>query len=1258
VADPCARRGPLIRAGLTQDSRRLPELARDHFLPDERDLADLVLFGGRFAREVRYYDPANVPDGDWTEFFESDLTASLAALAKLPVESFRLFQADLEAWLKAEPGRAPAEVAAHAKLWFHLPIALLTRAGTHHARLPAEHPLHAQAIRLAAQDLAQPLADLAGWHKGALQDAAGPGADILDGDPLDPAAYNLDGAPADSRLRLNPTVAEIAFGGQPFAAAPVPEPILSGLPVGGWPQLYAATPADPSPYLDAAGAANREYEQIYDALSYNLLSSAVARVYQALERLRQEGEAALAASLEDFGSHAAHHGLWLAFLQLFRHARDAMNGFTGRHLDYYLQDVLRLAPRAPVPDKAHLVFELAKGREAHLLPAGTLFRGGNDALGHAVAYALESDIVVSRARLAEMRGVFIEAGGTAAQPTRLPRAAPVVASRDGLGEVELAEDDPAFPPFGPADSPPARVGFAVADRKLFLREGSRRIVLRAELTAAVADTTIAAPFLVRLSGAEGWVEKAGAGQVTVRIDNAFVEEPEKTRVGSKRKTAKVAGGGKAAGGRSIFFPEDFTVPKPHVVRLLEIDLALTPEDPAIVPLDPELHGTEHAAGVPVAEVLLDFAAATAPRAYAVLRDVRFERVTVRAEASGLRDLMVIADGAEVDPAKPLAPFGARPRVGSALTIGSSEIFSKPIEALRLTLDWQIPYSVSGFFRKREASDIRPDEQVLSGGQWLPAGSGTQLGFGETNYVAALAGADVIDGLAEQTLENPPLTTAARTGFLRMVINEHFGHETYVRENTRALIALAGGTAYAGNDALFNFIDADPGTALKQVPLPPYDPVLTRIEAAYETLRESAEGFALLHPFGVTEGTAESRLLPALPEEGALHLGVADLRLPARLTLLVQVADGTGDPLLPVPELEFAYLDGDAWVPLSEQDVDDKTANVTTSGVLGVNLPEAAGSDHRVLPSGLVWLRLRAPSHAAALNRLLSVEAQAARVMFMDQGNDPAFLATPLPAESIGKLVVPDPAIKKIRQPFASFGGRPAETRAAMDVRVSERLRHKDRAIAAWDVEALVLEAFPALYRVKCLGITELKRDAAGVMLADNELMPGAVTVVGVPFTHGDTGRDPLRPYTDQATLAAVDSFLRGRLSPFVRLEVTNPKLEEVQVDFKVRFRPQIGDIAFYMDALNTALVGFLTPWSQPGGGEITFGGKLWKSAVIDFLDEQPEVDFVTEVRLYHKPDIAAADGAWTPIDVELIEATTSRSILVSARSHVIAEAPA
>lgn len=1303
AADPCARRNPLVRSGLTQDGRRRAELASDHFLPDERDLADLVLFAQRFARHIAYYDAENKKAGDWTAFFESDVTASLAALSKLPVDAFRTFTLDLETWLKAESGREDDQLSAYAKLGLHLPFALFGMAGAHHARLPGDQAFVPAVIHLAGRSLEEPLRRLIAYYSGALAapvlgSGLGQGNEIFTDTPLARADYNIDGAEGDTRLRLSSTIADALIGNPKLSDAVVPDRILTQIPPGNWRELFDTTTADPSPYVDAIGAAHQRYEQIYDALSYNLLTTAVEQIYQGMERIRRDAAAHLAASLESFAQHTPHYGLWLAFLQLFSHAQGELNRFTERHLDFYFRDVLRLSRRAAAPDNAHLVFELAKGRKSRLLTAGTLFRAGKDETGAAVGYALEGDIVVNTASVAELRGLRIETAGTTARPAQTPRAAAVVKSRDGPGEVELAAGDPAWPPFGPAASLAARIGFAIADRKLFLREGDRTIIVRAELKSPLPVTRITPRWTVRLTGDEGWFEIAGNAEISTRIDNAYVETDDsgarpgsRARPGAKlramqrtrqrAKAAKASIADRKRGPRLIGPGRELAwggggrkSPPGKTLHIIEITVTLDADDPPVVPLDAKLHGAEHAPGVPVIEIAFDFDAATTARAFAELRDLEVDRVTLRTEAKGLKNLMVAGGGGVADVSKPFAPFGAQPRTGAEFIIGSSEIFSKSIEAWRLEVDWEARYNTTGFFRNRTADQYNPQEYVLAGGRWSLAnalrtivfGRGrparriaghTDIHLGEDTATIELESADLIDGLTEQTLENPPLDAKSVNGFMRMRLPLDFGHAAYVVENTRALVGLAGGAAYSPSPGV-NPYDSDPGKGTKLLPHEPFNPVITRLEAAYETPREEVEAFSHLHPFGAAAGTADGRLFPEMPFEGALLIGVADFAPPARLTLLIQVADGSGDPLKKAPDLEFALLDGDTWIDFEPQDVDDKTVNLTGSGVLGLNVPEEADTDHDVLPAGLHWIRIAAPRDADALNRLLSIDAQAARVAFADAGNDPAFLRTPLEAGAIAKLVTPDAAIKKIVQPYSSFGGRPLEAPGAFATRVSERLRHKDRAVTLWDYEALVLEAFPRLYRAKCLNTSELKRDGQNVIIADNELMPGAVTVVTVPWTHGQNARDPLRPYTDQATLTAVDAFLRRRVSPFVRLEVQNPKFEEVKVDFKVRFGLEIGDIAFYIDELNKAVIGYLTPWAREGGGEIAFGGRLWKSSIIDFVEEQPHVDFVTDFRLYHKIDIDAPDGGWSPVDVEVIEATTARSILVSASRHTINEAPA
>jgi hypothetical protein len=1051
MSDLCAIRNPLVRSGLTQDGRRKAELATDHFLPDERDLADLVLFGQRFARHMAYYNADNKKAGDWSAFFEADVTASLAAMAKLPVDAFRTFQLDLERWLRAEPGRDPAELSAHAKLGCHLPATLFRIAGAHHARLPNDHPFATAMIQLAGRSLADPLARLVAYYRGA---TVVPGADnsIFADTPLDMAEFNIAGAPGDSRLRLSSTIAEAVADTPELSALAVPDAVMRQFPQTTWAAFYADIQPDTSPYVDAIGSANQRYEQIYDALSYNLLIAAIERIYQGAVQIQREASGHLAASLEDFAHHTPHYGLWLTFLQLFRHAQGEINKFTGRHLDFYFREVLRLAPRAAEPDKAHLLFELAKGRTSHLLTAGTLFRAGKDGTGAPVSYALENDIVLNTASVAELRALQIDSHGTATQPAETPHAALVVKSRDGLGEVDLSPDDLSWPPFGPQASPTARVGFAIADRKLFLREGERTITIRAELKSPLQDTAIAPRWIVRLTGDEDWFEVTGTAGISTIIDNAFDEssgssEPEslgpKLPVGPKswlgrRRGAKTSAkvrarerakararqrAGKRAAQRAKAAahktPRKFGPrfggfgrrvrgkPAVELRHIVEITVKLDANDPPVVPLDAKLHGDAHEPGVPVIEVAFDFDAESTPRAFAAMRDLEAERVTLQTKAEGVKNLMVAAGGGIADASKPFAPFGAQPRAGAQLIIGSSEIFSKSISAWRLHVDWEQPYNKDDFFWNNSADDYNVSEEVLTAGRWVSAGTSgtTDIHLDETSAVIELRGPHLIDGEVDQVIENPPLTTKSVSGFMRMRLPLDFGHDAYPGENTRALVALASDATYSPGSNV-NTYDSTlshvriVGRASFEVrsrlfpekpPLPrePYDPVLTGLVASYETVREEVDTFTHLHPFGTAGGTPVGRVFPDLPFDGALLIGVRDFAPPARLTLLIQVADGSGDPLKKAPELAFAYLDGDDWVPFDDQDVDDKTGNFVSSGILGLNVPEDADTQHNLLPAGLHWIRIAVPRDADALNRLLSIDAQAARVVFADDGNDPA-----------------------------------------------------------------------------------------------------------------------------------------------------------------------------------------------------------------------------------------------------------------------------
>jgi hypothetical protein len=277
-----------------------------------------------------------------------------------------------------------------------------------------------------------------------------------------------------------------------------------------------------------------------------------------------------------------------------------------------------------------------------------------------------------------------------------------------------------------------------------------------------------------------------------------------------------------------------------------------------------------------------------------------------------------------------------------------------------------------------------------------------------------------------------------------------------------------------------------------------------------------------------------------------------------------------------------------------------------------------------------------PAHAAAIPQRIGIHTQAVTAVFRDAGNDPGHLAAPLRAGTIAKLRVRNAAIKAVAQPYASFGARTAETDDAFRPRVAERLRHKGQAVALFDYERLVLDRFPEVYKAKCISHTT----------GATELAPGHVKVVVVPNLRNRNAVDPLRPRLSLATLEAIRGFLQPLASDFAAVAVANPSYEEIRARFGVRLKPG-RDHGLYAQILNDDLVAFLSPWLHDEALDLTLGGRIHRSDILEFIDGREYVEFVVDFRLDH-----IVDGV-PRLDVEEARATSASAALVSAGEHQI-----
>lgn len=1172
----------LVREGTSQPQRVLAALAPTAAPLNERTPAHSMVFAQAYARYLKH-DDGSGSVGTWEKFFAEDVSVQLAVAAVQDVAQYKVRNTEAFGFLNnLDNAGDSAGLKQRLGFLFGAVGTLAARLDALQMALPNEIPLKGLLLTLIQSQLAKGLGRLIAYHKG------GVALGLLD----------ETGLPADVAILGGPLVSFQSVRATGLSAA-----WWTGAT--DWTMYEAGIADDQATY-----GVGSDFERINRLATHNLLTNVFDQFLKVYARVATEGRAALENTLTNWDGHEPHYALFLAFLRLSEYARQETNTLTQRHLDFYYRDILQLREKPAEPSHAHLLLELAKHIEAHLLEQGELFKAGKDALGKPVFFTSDQDLVANQAQVTALKTLYrhgTEAPGSGwtgdPAPTGRLYAAPVANSDDGLG-APLTSPDGSWQPFfhkiyvdgqlTEIRMPMAEVGLALASHYLFLAEGARTITVDFTVTGNYSD--LAADVVCQLTTADGWFEKPAS---------SFETESGQLR----------------------------------------LVIELTGADPAIGAYNPKAHGFTFATALPL--LLVKLRQQSTAYQYAQLEDARLSTITLSVAVTGLRSLAVSNDFGPVDTAKPFQPFGALPVAGSALTIGSAEVFQKTLTSAAVEVTW---------LAAPDPYETTPEVAVdfLAAGSWEDSGTSTDLQLTEFDIASGL-NASVVD--RPNPLPTESYSTTARHGFVRLRLTAGFGQAAY-------------------QTALLAFLSKTPATATNPG-APPAGPVIRAISLSYTASQTialasaDAGAFAArtarfyhVAPFGQAEQhpflkvdapnsalyllpqfkhlNANDPKLPTqqpVPHEAEFYIGISTLTPPQNLALLFQVADGTADPLTqkPTPHLNWSYLRRNEWVEFPRDAVADTTGELTRSGIVTLAVPRDASADNTLLPSEQHWLRVAVAEKSAAVCQLLRVAAQAVRVTFRDQGNDPAFPAQVTPAGTITKLAQPVAAIKKVEQPFDSFGGRGQEASDAFYTRVSERLRHKDRAVALWDYEHLVLEAFPQLYQVKCLNHTHYESSADGTRVY-RELAPGHVTLVAIPSQQLRNLRDPLRPYTSLGLLQEIGAFLQQRLSCFVKLHVKNPEFEEVRVAFRVRLREGF-DETFSIRQLQQSITRFLSPWAFADGAGPSFGGKIYKSVLINFIEDQPSVDYVTDFQLFH-----SASG---PADRTEAVGTKAVSILVS-----------
>ncbi|PSL35060.1 baseplate J/gp47 family protein [Chitinophaga ginsengisoli] len=446
------------------------------------------------------------------------------------------------------------------------------------------------------------------------------------------------------------------------------------------------------------------------------------------------------------------------------------------------------------------------------------------------------------------------------------------------------------------------------------------------------------------------------------------------------------------------------------------------------------------------------------------------------------------------------------------------------------------------------------------------------------------------------------------------------------------------------DGMNTFVGNNVGSLIA-LPLPPYTPTIKGFYLNYDATATGAD-VTLLHQYPYEEGNyktlssgATTNFMPVYDDEGTLYIGLEQAVPGTNVALLFQLAEFTANPDIRRADIQWHYMSGNEWQPLEKntQILSDTTKEMLVSGIVTLALPWDADTTHTVLPSGLHWLRITTHQYSAAVCEGVAVMAQAAVAVFRSQENDPARVNTALAASTISGLVVPDAMITKITQPYPSFGGRKEETADEFYIRVSERLRHKGRAINVFDYERIILDAFPEISKIKCIPHSKMCRDAQGNITQLQS--PGWVTLAVIPQIDNYPADERFSPKVSRIILERVSDYLRTRTSVFAKVQVINPVYQPIS--FKGNIRLRAGrDANFYQKKLISEVQAYLSPWINSGAQNIIFGGTLMMSSVLQFIENREYVDYVTDFTMFVKS--GGVDGP----AVKAVTADTPWSVLI------------
>jgi hypothetical protein len=970
-------------------------------------------------------------------------------------------------------------------------------------------------------------------------------------------------------------------------------------------------------------------------------------------------------TLENYPYHSAHISLLIAFVKAFKHVQEDANNLTKRHLDYYYKNILKQHLRASEPDQAHVYFEPADHIVKSIIPEGTLLSAGIDEEGMVYTYSTDQNLELNQAKITDVKNIHVAenpivgVGNTFSSVSNI-YSRDVKVDKNGMA-LDNAKNPSPFDSFGKdqtdiswlnRDMDQAKIGFALSSSVLILKEGERNISLKYTFNLNSLSSLIS--FIEELTTKE-----------KLSPENAFYKLLN--NIFRVRYTTDT--GWYEIENYEILPPQSWTSGEIRIE--IQLDLA----DPPMISYNEDLHGEEYLSQWPVLEFVIS--SQHAMYSYSYLKDLMIEQCELEVDVKKVKDLQVFNDLGKLDITKPFYPFGSSPDLGSYFLLGNDEMISKNITEFSLDIHWHNLPRIKGGFKtyykdypgEVESNSFKVGITNLSDFRFHPMDEDDvqKLSLFQEESSKKILKEDLrIENIDFEKLEFKPnykheelsdYTSKTRSGFFKFEIMEPesgFGQSEYAKLFARAVLENSKSAGFLSKET-------------KEVELPnePFAPQIRAISLNYcaqailtmnvnkvaENNKTSNDQVYHIHPFGnkivFEKGLPETNyLVPQFDDEGYLIIGLEGVQAPIDLSFYFELEDNVKNEInhANIPSTKWRYLVNDEWIDFEENElIYDGTNNFTTSGIVKIKVPSTINSFHRILPTDKYWLSVSTEYNSEILSKIILIQTNGVLATWKAHKPDEHWKSN-IPPDTISGFIKTRSDVNGVHQPFSSFGGRTVETNGNYYTRVSERLKHKNRAVTPEDYEKMILDKFPFLFQVKCIN-----------HFSHPEFVKkGWIKLIVVPKL--EQFSKFYAPMANYNQLEKIQSYIEQMASPYTTVEVINPSYEKVKVNCKVVMK-NIANAGEYVKKLENDLMKFICPWFAINQGEMNFGGSIERDDILSFIESLDYVKFLTKlsVIVLHEVDgkYDISDSALNEGKVNELKSSSPWSVLVPSNNHEI-----